>query len=382
MASITNPNEQGWLAVGKALKDLNFLNVWFNWFFKLLAILSEPFMLIATIYIVIESGIPAFASPVAHFLSIAVMISAPEIILPGAFVKARDAARDGEKMARVLYTVCWLFVLLTALTVINLTVWRFSGTPLNCLNCARCLVAVGYSILMRVMSHGQVQVLRVAVPDVLATVSEQSANTREMISESEQRLTELLQRTFAQYEQGMSERLYRILLELSQSLNERIDRTTTELSVVVSEQGERTVSELSERIDRTPNELLALPEISELTALPDAVERQLRITVTELKRSLRPNTETNKIVSSRLSPAKLLTPKPNTETNKGDFVRRCLVEHPEMRNSEIQRLASENGIVLSPAYISEVRKACPGETGQMEAVKIEQQSPTVTPVQD
>lgn len=369
MASITNPEEQGFAAMAKELRELNFLNVWFNWFFKLLAILSEPFMLIATIYIVIESGIPAFANPTVHFLAIAVMLSAPEIILPGAFVKARDAARDGERMARVLYIICWLFVLLTSLTVINLTVWHFSGLPLNCLNCTRCLVAIGYSILMRVMLHGGKSGLQVAVPDVLGTISElsvsvneQTANTKLLMSEHETRLSEHLERTIAESEKRVSERFYRTLIEFSQSLNERIDRTSSELSVVLNEQLERTAGELSERIDRTPNELLALPEISELAALPDVFERQLRITVTELKSSLKTNTETNKIVSSRLTSPKLPAVRTNTETNKGDFVRMCLSEHPEMRNSDIQRTASEQGIILSSGYISDIRKAYAGDT--------------------
>ena len=48
---------------------------------------------------------------------------------------------------------------------------------------------------------------------------------------------------------------------------------------------------------------------------------------------------------------------PNTERDKGAFVRSCLTETPNMRNADIQRKASEQGLTISPAYISEVRKA-------------------------
>ena len=52
------------------------------------------------------------------------------------------------------------------------------------------------------------------------------------------------------------------------------------------------------------------------------------------------------------------TPKTNrTENDKGAFVRRCLSETPNMRNTDIQRKAREQGITISPAYISEIRKA-------------------------
>jgi hypothetical protein len=51
----------------------------------------------------------------------------------------------------------------------------------------------------------------------------------------------------------------------------------------------------------------------------------------------------------------------STESDKGAFVRRCLGETPTMRNTDIQRKAREQGITISPAYISEIRKAFFGE---------------------
>ena len=52
------------------------------------------------------------------------------------------------------------------------------------------------------------------------------------------------------------------------------------------------------------------------------------------------------------------TPKTNrTESDKGTFVLRCLTDTPSMRNTDIQRKAREQGITISPAYISEIRKA-------------------------
>ncbi len=46
---------------------------------------------------------------------------------------------------------------------------------------------------------------------------------------------------------------------------------------------------------------------------------------------------------------------------KAAFIRQMLIERPELRNADIQRLAAEQGITISPAYISELRKASTSE---------------------
>jgi hypothetical protein len=43
------------------------------------------------------------------------------------------------------------------------------------------------------------------------------------------------------------------------------------------------------------------------------------------------------------------------------FVRHCLTETPNIRNTDIQRKASEQGVTISPAYISEIRTAFSSE---------------------
>ncbi len=366
MASITNPKEQG---IWHELKELDFLNWFFSWFFLLLTQLSEPLMLLSTLYVIAETGVHAIASPGLHALAVGIMITAPEILLPGAFVKAAKTRDQGGRFSVLLYVMCWTFVGLTLLTLADLFIWHLSGTSLACLMYARCAAAVGYSILMRVMSHGHGQVLQVAVPDVLANmselseaVSEHAANTEQALTESEFRIGEHLERTLSESEQRLSERFYRTLVELSQAVNERIERTS---------------SELSERIDRTPDELLSLPAISELTALPSVFERQLRIVVQEVRTSLVANTETKRLSLPKTTLPNIPAVRANTETNeigKGDFVRLCLSEHPEMRNSDIQRTASEQGITLSAGYISDIRKAFGSEQ-----VGDTAQSPVVLP---
>jgi hypothetical protein len=137
------------------LRELQFVTDFSSWLFALCSRLAEPFMLICTLFIVAEAGVPSISLPALHNLAIGIMITAPEIILPGAFVVASQA----QEHALLLFAVCWTFVGLTLLTLMSLFVWHFTGASLAWLMCARCATAVGYSILMRVMHQGEQSVI-------------------------------------------------------------------------------------------------------------------------------------------------------------------------------------------------------------------------------
>jgi hypothetical protein len=86
--------------------------------------------------------------------------------------------------------------------------------------------------------------------------------------------------------------------------------------------------------------------LTELVALPSLLEQLQQ----EMQAALAAHTEQHRTANS--------TPNTNsTESDKGAFVRRCLSETPSIRNTDIQRKAREQGITISPAYISEIRKA-------------------------
>jgi hypothetical protein len=177
----------------------------FSWLFALCSRLAEPLMLLCTLYIVAEAGVPALALPTLHNLAIGIMICAPEIILPGSFVVAARA----QEHAWLLFAVCWTFVALTLLTLISLFVWHFTGATLAWLMCARCAAAVGYSILMRVMVHGHNQVQMVSVPDLTERFTEQ---VHQLETLTERRMTEIEQRVARQV----------------QTITEHVDRAVTE----------------------------------------------------------------------------------------------------------------------------------------------------------
>ena len=136
----------------QALKELEFISVFFSWLFLLMSRLAEPFMLLSAMYIIIEAGITQAANTFFHNLSVGAMITAPEVILPGAFILAAQARTQGKE-TRPLFVTCCLFVLLTLTTLLSLFVFHFSQDMINIIMFARCATGIGYSILVRIVTH-------------------------------------------------------------------------------------------------------------------------------------------------------------------------------------------------------------------------------------
>jgi hypothetical protein len=142
-----------WQKLGRSINELEFITSTFSWIFNLLSRVAEPLMTLAVIYTIIVSGLPQTMVPALYNLALAVMIGAPEVILPGAFIMAGQQQQGGNKRAWMLFGVCILFILLTSLTLADLFIFHFNETGTSVLMCARCVTGVSYSILVRVVSH-------------------------------------------------------------------------------------------------------------------------------------------------------------------------------------------------------------------------------------
>ncbi len=164
------------------------------------------------------------------------------------------------------------------------------------------------------------------------------------------------QATFTEHLQSIEANIYRTvaaqIAETEQRMTERLSETLRTL--------ERTVTE---RIERTSTDHQDLPDLSELMALPAHLERQAQATqaqlrglVQEVKAALEANTTRPRLALIERAPN---SPANTSESgiDKAAFVRSYLTENPNIRNADIQRKASEQGVNISPAYISEVRKA-------------------------
>jgi hypothetical protein len=173
-----------------AILELDFITSFFTWFFKLLNRLSEPTLTLAAIYVIISAGVPAAKITLAYEIAVAIMISAPEILLPGAFILASIEKRRGNKQARLLYGACYGFVGLTILTLASLFMFHFSEGGLNVLMFGRCIVGVGYSILIRVLMNTEVSLAEVSVDE---TPNEMLTLFQSALIEMKQDFTETLQ---------------------------------------------------------------------------------------------------------------------------------------------------------------------------------------------
>ena len=153
MAAVQQHHHDFWARVWKGLNDLEFVTNSFTWLFRLMNRLAEPMMTLSAIYIIIEAGVPLVSVPVLHWLSVALLISAPEIILPGAFILSGELHEAKNPRWRWLFIMCWIFVGLTALTLADLFVFHLSGVWFEGLMWMRCAASFGYSILFRVITH-------------------------------------------------------------------------------------------------------------------------------------------------------------------------------------------------------------------------------------
>lgn len=95
-------------------------------------------------------------------------------------------------------------------------------------------------------------------------------------------------------------------------------------------------------------------------ALPKLAERIVngeRGRIPEVHRIVSPKVETEPNRGRKEKPNPSVKTEPNTEFNKGEFVRSCLTEDPNMSIGDIQRKAQVIGRSVTSSYISETRKA-------------------------
>lgn len=319
MASTINQSTgQRYTRIPAWLRELDFVTDGFTWLFRLMSRGAEPLMTLSTVYVIIEAGVPAVSVTWLHFLAVAIMISAPEIILPGGFILAGEIRAQGNRRAWMLYSMCWLFVILTSATLADLFIWHFTGGAFAALMWSRCAAAVGYSILFRVITYRRER-------EVLP-VADVQANITEHFTEHIQRLESLTRQHMTEIEQSVTRQM--------QSLTEQVDRALTE--------------------NTNKNDTTALPAMIE--QLSQETQRQITTLAQEVKRSLE-TVQARPKLSLVAAPPSTSPRTTEQEFDKGAFVRLCLTEHPDIRNAEIIRLASEQGQNISSGYVSDIRKA-------------------------
>jgi hypothetical protein len=138
---------------------------------------------------------------------------------------------------------------------------------------------------------------------------------------------------------------HQILASLPQHLGQIEEVTQGQLRIVVQE-----VTLVKTTLEQQTK---AFPELAErLIAAPRLTEHA--------ETNIRKLTRVRPIVSVEEEPNTIPNTEANTtpnESDKGEFVRQCLRDHPEIRNADIRRKAEAINLIISPSYISETRKA-------------------------
>lgn len=214
-------------------------------------------MTLSTIYIIIEAGVSGFGSTWLHNLAVAIMISAPEIILPGGFILASEIRAQGNRRWWMLSGMCWAFVILTGVTLADLFIWHLKGDAFAALMWGRCAAAVGYSILFRVITYRR-ETEVMAAPDVLALVEQKGEEMVDMmtqrITETERRLTDQVRQFQAENEQRMQaesdQTIRAISTQLQADIAQRFSALSEQLSVLTSSHKSEDISLTSEAPSR------------------------------------------------------------------------------------------------------------------------------------
>ncbi len=235
-------------------------------------------------------------------------------------------AKNAERLSKWLIGIMLVGVVTVGLEhalPVALPTWVITSVNVL-LVVARSICAVLYGRVVHDLKQEMVRMMPVA---------KVQANISELFTEHLQRIEANTERRITETERCMTERFTELLQPLERTVTEHIERIST---------------------DRQD-----LPALAELAALPAHLERQAQASqaqinamLQDVKAALEAST-----TGPRLS---LVERAPNTSENgidKAAFVRQCFTEHPEMRNADIQRKASEQGVNISPAYISELRKA-------------------------
>ena len=126
---------------------------------ELLAAAGEPLMRYATIYLALATGIPYIKFMPAYTACQGIVISVPEFVILGALGVAEGAASEAhnKKWGIALYGICALLAAIMIATFVDIFIWQFPDIAVKSLNFARCIVAVGFSIVLGKLDQDEPQ---------------------------------------------------------------------------------------------------------------------------------------------------------------------------------------------------------------------------------
>jgi hypothetical protein len=345
------------------LSTLAFITRGGNWLFLLLSRLAGPLMFLSTLYVIAETVLPAMfkVSSLVHLSSVSIIIlnTAPEVILPGCFMQARMAEENQRWMYKSMGV---LFILLTFVTLASF-IWSFSAGVVAVILFFRCAAGVLYSLLVRISPQPFMQIPRL-----------QQAQLEE--------LAEGLQKSFNQQVQHLTNELATVEESLHARLNES-STTQTDLTLHLAK-------ELAAMKENVQAELAILPTLqAQQYNLQGELQAQLRhmaSSTSEELQKVRTSLEKQECEQREAPQGPIERPAlralPSVQGNSNEvrarhvketrqfvleaareekrdaraFIFACLEKQAALKLSEIKHLARAEGQELSEATISRYRK--------------------------
>ena len=221
-----------WQRAHREATELAFITRAFAWFILLLSRLAEPLMFVATMYIIAQTVQPQiFDSPFFHVVERASIIAlnlAPEIIMPGCFLRARSAGGEGWKFKGLGF----LFLVLTLVTLISF-VYKASADVVLFILLIRCAAGVLYALVSMMSTPEPIETPKVwtALQEELNAQRErvevQAATIADIMVSHEARTRDIVSTLLAQVEERHTDKLEAMKQTVTRIAIEEI-RTTVE----------------------------------------------------------------------------------------------------------------------------------------------------------
>lgn len=211
--------------------------------FKLASYLVEFPMVASGVYIMIATGIPAANSAWWFNLAFGVLLSAPEILAPGAFFRAETMQALGKvRAARVTRWLAGAMLFFAALTFSSIMIFHWDANVLQGIMFFRVMTSLGYSIITRIdMEQGGLHAPSVNQEWGFTLVAMMAAI--EQVHTEQQQIVNLVRSELQRMNQEMVNQVHNVV-------NFQVNQTIQEHSVELHNQNQQTINTALERLEQ------------------------------------------------------------------------------------------------------------------------------------
>lgn len=154
------------------LTELEGLKKFFDWLFYFLSVAGEPLLSLSAVYLLIQAAVHSLYNEAVFSAASSVLLGMPDMILPGAFIQSSKLKADGHRLAGLLSFICWTFLILAIITVIEVYLFphptvgkdgklEYANAAIPVIqafiNSVRVALSICYCLLVRMIHHEEKQ---------------------------------------------------------------------------------------------------------------------------------------------------------------------------------------------------------------------------------